>query len=110
MTVHEIMRHPDYERFCAEATACGRLIRPGGFPWRFMGMTDEELMRADLRFDHGTPIPSEQRPPLILCVRHNERLLVEHWQWWLQHGGSGIAEAVEPFASPYADRRLTLFG
>lgn len=88
MTIHEILAHPDYRRFAREVTACGRQIVPVAFPWRFMGLSDAEIHAADLRFDHGTPIPAEHRQALIAVVRHHERLTIEHWDWWLIHRAS----------------------
>lgn len=85
MTIREILDHPDYRRFAREVTECGRQIVPDVFPWRLMGMSDEELMTAELRFDQGNLIAPHLRYPLIVCVRHNEELVIEHWDWWQEH-------------------------
>lgn len=84
-SIAEVLRHPDYLRFAEEVTAYGRQVCPGKFPWKFMGLSDAELETADLRFDHGTPIRLDLRDALKTAVRHNERLVIEHWQWWLRN-------------------------
>ncbi len=85
MTIHEILSHPEFLLFVAEANACGRFIRPGSFPWKFMGCTDREIRNGCLQFDRGRPISFEQREALLQWVRHTERQVIEHWHWWQGH-------------------------
>ncbi|MEN6423998.1 MAG: hypothetical protein ABFE13_01445 [Phycisphaerales bacterium] len=90
LSIEAILRHPDYLRFAEEVTACGRQVCPGKFPWRFMGLSDAEIETADLRFDHGTPIRPDLRDVLKSLVRFHERLVIEHWQWWLSNQCKGV--------------------
>jgi hypothetical protein len=77
------MADPRYREFAWFVTSAGRQVVPDAYPWRLMGLSDEELTTRELRFESGPVIPPHLRPTVIGVVRAQERLVVEHWDWWL---------------------------
>lgn len=57
----------------------GIKVRREVFPWRYLGMTDDEFMAEaeDLHYGHGPAIPGKQQRSLLGIVRIEEEKLLE---------------------------------
>lgn len=91
-TIGDILADPHYRQFAADCTAAGRMIIPEGFPWKYMGLSDEEFLGLDLRYDRTRkPVPAEMKAKWLGVVRQAERDVEDCWVWW----GGWTAAAVQ---------------
>lgn len=92
LTIGEILRDPRYRQFAADCTAAGRMIIPDGFPWKYMGLADDEFLAMDLRYAGSRkPVPADTRVKWLAVVRQAERDVEECWIWW----GGWTAAAIQ---------------
>ena len=55
----------------------GIRIRLDGFPWKFLGYSDEQFLEEKIHFTHGPLIPKKHQLTLLACLREQEKLLLE---------------------------------
>ena len=81
--IQQIVQDPRYPEFARQVTECGRMVVPDAFPWRYMGVPDEEFLAVEHRYATGEPAPREQKCAWLAVVRRAEQDVVEWWSWWL---------------------------
>lgn len=62
-------------------------IKPGKldvFPWKYLGMTDEEFMAEELHFAHGPVVPKKQQRILLGVVRAEEESISERYAEYMR--------------------------
>lgn len=107
MTIHEIILHRDYRNFAAWATEHGMQVLPDGYPWRFMGVSDEKFLSTPLKTCLGDLIEGEAKLGQLGFIRAQERLVEMYWdQWQAQQQVKGlpprpaVAQVAQP-VTPY---------
>jgi hypothetical protein len=81
-TIKEILADPRFEQFAAFCRTSGRVIKPAGFPWQYMGLTDAEFLALDLKLEAGDDMSPEMRQCQLQVLRACERCVVRDWAWW----------------------------
>jgi len=56
---------------------CGLNVNMDVFPWKYMGMTDQEFMDETLHYAHGPEIPKNHQRALLGVVRASEEIILE---------------------------------
>jgi len=82
LTIVEIIAHARYHEFAAAVTRSGHQVVPDAFPWRLMGLSDDEILAAPLTFTDGRPMPVAAKGLMIGVVRAQELLVAGWWRWW----------------------------
>ena len=77
-----IMVHPRYREFAAAVTDRGRQVVPDAYPWKYMGLSDEEFLALPLRFAGGGLMPIEHKRKQLPVLRWAEQNVREWWRWW----------------------------
>ena len=107
-TIHTILADPRYRVFAAEVTECGRQVVPDAFPWDCLGLSNLQIRQRHHiqqyihRADAAAPPYEEWITQIIDVVRAQERLVCEHWDWWLgqQSPEPGSREAAVAECNP----------
>lgn len=51
------------------------------FPWKYLGVTDEEFMAEEIKFAHGGVVPKDHQKKLLGVVRAQEQQLLERHEY-----------------------------
>ncbi len=57
--------------------------RLGGFPYKYLGMTDEEFMAEEIHFAHGPIVPDTSKPTLLAIVRVEEATIAALYRQYI---------------------------